>query len=1049
MTGSRHTVTRQLALALALAFTSLPLAAAYSQPAKSTRSVPERLGSVSSDSLVRGFQSPPAPARLRCYWWWLNGHTTKATITRDLTEMKKKGYGGVLLVDANGANQGGNDNVPPGPEFGSPAWKELYVHALRVANQLGLEVTLNITSGWNLGGPQVKPEDASKLLTWSRTTVRPDAAGIIRLDQPKEKNGFYRQISVLAYPLHKGAALASAPGDSRKPMTRLALKSAAAEDGFSMPDLSSLLTETAPTSSDQDADFAKVEVQDISDKVDADGTLHWAPPSDSPYSWEVLRIGYTDSDARVSTSSGAWQGLAIDYLDTTALDHYWDRAVLPLLTGAAAPYVGKSLKYVATDSWELGGTNWTGRFREEFRRRRGYDPVPYLPIVAGRIIGSRELSNRFLADLRRTVADLVNTHYDHMAERAKQFGLGIQCESGGPHSAPIDALETFQRSAVPQTEYWAMSPQHRSADTDRYFVKEAASAAHIYGRPFSAAEGMTSIGNQWNESIGMNLKPSFDQALTEGLNRLVWHAFTSSPPELGLPGQEYFAGTHLNPNVTWWRDAGPFFLYLNRSQFLMQQGNPVNDVLYYYGDNVPNFVRLKRDDPARVLPGYDYDVTSTDALLGRMLTGSGDLHTPEGIHYRALVLPHSRILPLAVLELAQHYVEGGGTLIGLRPLHSQGIVSESDAARFSAIADTLWTPCEQSAEHRSKTGKGQLFCTDNAHAAMQQLGVLPDFDAATPEQTASLDYVHRATAGADIYFIRNRQPKPLQATVTLRVGRKQPELFDAVTGETHPSLLFASTTDGRTAIPLSLRAYGSIFIVFRHSARDSIIRIQHNGTTVYDAAHASETALPFHLAAQEDGGGELLTTADPGSYEIAFADGKTKRLATDAAAAIAVRGPWTLSFPPDWGAPPQVKVDRLQSWTEFKDPGIRYFSGTATYRTTLHLSAAQLAATHTTWLNLGEVHEVASIRINGKPAGILWKQPFAIRVDTLLHAGDNVIEVDVTNLWPNRLIGDAQSSTGKHYTWTNIRKYTSDSPLLPSGLIGPVTLEPVYRLSLR
>jgi hypothetical protein len=1047
MRGHQHTVTRQLAFVLAL--TSLPLAAAYSQTPNGTPGTARELHTISTDALVRGFQNPPAPARLRCYWWWLNGHTTKSTITRDLTEMKKKGYGGVLLVDANGSNQNGNDDVPAGPEFATPAWTELYVHALRVANQLGLEVTLNITSGWNLGGPSVQPEEASKLLTWSLTTIHSGATETIKLAAPPEKNGFYRQISVLAYPLRKGAALAGAPGDNRKPMERLPLKSAAAENGFSMPDMTSLLTESSPTTADQDADFTKSEVRDITGMVDADGTLRWVPPANSPFSWEVLRIGYTDSDARISTASGAWQGLAIDYLDTTALDRYWDKTVLPLLTGAASPYVGKSLKYVATDSWELGGTNWTGRFREEFRRRRGYDPVPYLPIVAGRIVGSRDLSNRFLADLRRTVADLVNTHYDRLAEHAKQFGLGIQCESGGPHSAPIDALETFRSSAVPQTEYWAMSPEHRSADTDRYFVKEAASAAHIYGLPLSAAEGMTSIGNQWNESIGMNLKPSFDQALTEGLNRLVWHAFTSSPPELGLPGQEYFAGTHLNPNVTWWRDAGAFLLYLNRSQFLMQQGKPVNDVLYYYGDNVSNFVRLKRDDPAKVLPGYDYDVTSTGALLHRILINSGDLHTPEGIHYRALVLPRSRILPLAALQLAQRYVQDGGTLIGLRPLHSQGIVSESDTKQFATIASVLWEPCEQSASHRSKAGKGQLFCTDNAHQAMQQIGVLPDMEAATPAQTASLDYVHRATADADIYFVRNSQPKPLQATVTLRVNERQPELFDAVTGEVHRSLLFASTADGRTAIPLSLRPYDSLFIIFRHPVHSNITRIEHNGATLYDAAHPNETKLPFNFSVQSDAGSATLQTTESGDYEVTLADGQTKRFTTDNAASIPVQWPWTLSFPPNWGAPAQAHLDHLESWTEFKDPGIRYFSGTATYRTTIPLTAAQLAATHTTWLDLGEVHEVASIRINGKPAGILWKGPFVVRAGNLLHAGDNVIEVDITNFWPNRLIGNAQSTTARHYTWTNIRKYTSASPLLPSGLLGPVALKPLYHLSFR
>ena len=997
----------------------------------------------SGQTLREGFRQPPPEARLRCYWWWLNGNTTKETITRDLTEMQRKGYGGVLLVDANGANQNGNDSVPAGPEFGSPAWTELYLHALRLADQLGLEVTLNITSGWNLGGPWVQPEQGSKLLTWSRTTVEPGASATVKLPAPPAKNNFYRQIAVLAYPLHQGSALPGQAGATRKPIANLALKSAAAEGNFSMPDLTSLLTDSSPRKDDQDADIN--EVLDISSKVDPDGALHWSPPLGSTQSWEVLRIGYTSSDARVSTSSGTWQGLAIDYLDPAALDLYWHTSVLPLLT-AGRPYLGKSLKYLATDSWELGGTNWTGNFREEFRRRRGYDPVPYLPIVAGRILGDRNLSTRFLADLRRTVADLVNGHYDHLAQLSSKFGLGIQCESGGPHGAPFDALETFRSSSIPQTEYWAMSPEHRSADTDRFFAKEASSAAHIYGRPLAAAEGMTSIGNHWNESLGMNLKPSFDQALTEGMNRLVWHAFTSSPPDLGLPGQEYFAGTHLNPNVTWWRDADAFLLYLNRAQFLLQMGEPVNDVLYYYGDNVPNFVRLKRDDPAKVLPGYDYDVTSTDALLRRFIIANGAIQTPEGIHYRAFVLPRSRILPLAALQFAERYVQSGGTLVGLRPLRSQGVVPDAEATQFAAIAETLWAACDQTSDHHIAIGKGELFCTDNAREAMQANGILPDFEGS---QNPSLDYIHRHSADADIYFIRNVKPQPLHTSVTFRVDGKQPEIFDAVTGQVHQSLLFTPTPDHRTSIPLSLEPYGSVFVIFRYPAsKNFVVSIARNGTSLYVAAHPDQAMLPEGLNIQ---GGTVSTLNTPlsGDYDITFSSGGTKRLNTSHANAIDIPGPWTVRFPANWGTPPQVQLTKLDSWTTSPDPGVRYFSGTATYQTKLNLTEAQLTGEYALWLNLGEVHEVAAVRVNGKPAGTLWKQPFSVRVDGLLKPGENIVEVDVTNLWPNRLIGDAQSPTDKHYTWTNIRKYTKDSPLLPSGMLGPAVLEPVYRLPLK
>jgi hypothetical protein len=998
------------------------------------------------DVLRDGFANPPASARLRCYWWWLNGNTTEATITRDLEEMKKKNYGGVLLVDANGADQNGNDNVPAGPEFGSPEWTALYVHALKEADRLGLEVTLNITSGWNLGGPWVKPEQASKLLTWSRTTVGAGDAGDITLVSPPTKNDFYRQIAVLAYPVHHGTNLAGKNGDTRKPLSDLALKSAAAEGNFSMPDLERLLVDSSPEApNDQDTDLT--EVRDISNQVDANGAVHWVPPSGNQ-SWEILRIGYTSSDARVSTSSGAWQGLAIDYLDPAALDEYWNTSVLPLLL-AAKPHVGRSLKYLATDSWELGGTNWTGNFREEFRKRRGYDPVPYLPVVSGRIVGSRELSTRFLADLRRTVGDLVTGHYDHLAQLSSQFGLGIQCESGGPHGAPFDALETFRSSAIPQTEYWAMSHEHRSGDTDRFFVKEGASAAHIYGRPFAAAEGMTSIGNQWNESVGMNLKPSFDQALTEGMNRLVWHEFTSSPPELGLPGQEYFAGTHLNPNVTWWRDAGQFTMYLNRSQFLLQQGVPVADVLYYYGDNVPNFVRLKSDDPARVLPGFDYDVASTDALLHRFSVTSGILQTTDGIGYRALALPRSHILPLAALELAQRYAEAGGVLIGARPLRSQGVVVEAQAKEFEEIAGAMWSACEKSADHQVVIGKGKLFCTDGSRDALKAINLPPDFEAPA-DQAASLDYVHRRTADADIYFIRNTQPTALHTSVTLRIQGKQPEIFDAVTGEIRQTLLFTSTADRRTSIVLALEPYGSTFLVFRRPAlKNNVTSIALGGIVLYSYQDPGTMSLPVGLEVENDGGQAVLCTPEPGAYEVTFSDGRTKKVDAERRDDIPLSKVWALTFPPNWGAPPQLQLDRLQSWTKSADAGVRYFSGTATYRTEVGLTKSQLTGGNSIWLDLGEVDEVAAVRINSKDAAILWKSPYSLRADTLLHEGENSIEVDVTNLWPNRLIGDAQSPDAKHYTWTNIRKYTKDSPLLASGLLGPVVLRTVYRLSLQ
>src|ERR1039457_7268736 len=697
--------------------------------------------------------------------------------------MHAKGYGGALLVDANGSEQQHNRMVPAGPTFASPRWRELYRHALQQAARLGLEISLNVESGWNLGGPEVKPEQASKLLTFSRVAIQGPANIHRSLPEPPSNIGFYRDIAVLAYPLRHGEAM------PRRPIRQLALKSAAEEFGMSAPVTLSLLQDLDAEPGEQDAQAG--EVIDVSAKMTPDGRFTWEAPA---VDWEIRRVGYMASGGKVSTASGAWQGLAIDYLDRGEFESYWRHNIEPLLADAK-PYLGTTLRYLVTDSWELGGANWTPQFREQFRRRRGYDPLPYLPVVSGRILDSRETSNRFLNDLRRTVADLViDGHYRPFAESAARYGLGIHPESGGPHGAPLDALETLGISTFPQMEFWARSATHRVRDEERFFVKQGSSAAHTYGKTLVAAEGMTSIGPQWEESIWQNLKPTFDQAVCEGLNRLVWHTFTSSPKDAGLPGQEYFAGTHLNPNVTWWNKADPFLTYINRSQFLLQQGVPVSDVLIYYGDNIPNFVQYKGADPAKVYSSYDYDVIDEWALAHRTSVRDGRIVLPEGTSYQVLVLPDRPSISLDALRAVQKLVAGGAAVIGPKPEHTTGI---GDDNALRSIADKVWPKV-----HANRT----------ARSLLQSRGVLPDF-----EGPADTDYVHRRAGGTEIYFVRNGKPSVLDASITLRVNGKEPELWHPDTGLLEGAPAYELTADGRTRLPLSLEPNGSVFVVFRHA----------------------------------------------------------------------------------------------------------------------------------------------------------------------------------------------------------------------------------------
>jgi alpha-L-rhamnosidase len=998
----------------------------------------ERIQAQQPDPLRAGFDHPPASAKMRCYWWWLNGNTTAETITRDLEAMREKGFGGAILVDADGSAKDGNSEVPSGPAIGSPQWISLFVHALAEAQRLGLEISLNVTSRWDvgiIGGHTVTPQDAMKLLTWSRVIVEGGGDRSVQLPAPRTENGFYHTIATLAYPLRHGAALAGSPGDRRAPIGKLRFKAASAETGFSMPPTDQLFQTAISTPGEQDTDLSQV--VDLSADVSSNSTLTWTFP---PGEWEILEIGYTDSPVQLDDSSGKPVGLPLDALSAKAFDDYWQTAIAPLLD-AAQPYIGTSLRYLVTDSWEAGGANWTDGFREEFKRRRGYDPLPYLPIVAGRIVGCRETSERFLFDLRRTVADLIaQNYYDRFAAFAQKRGLGTHPEAGGPHGAPIDALENFRSTSFPQTEFWVVSGSHRAADNERFFVKEASSAAHIYGKPYAAAEGPTSMNPAaWSESLGGDLQPAFDYALTEGLNRLVWHEFTSSPARYGMPGQEYFAGTHLNPQVTWWQQAGPFVLAFNRAQFAMQQGEPVSDLLYFYGDQVPGFVRLRNDDPAGVLPGYDYDVVDEDALLHRIEFDGADLRTPEGIHYRALALPASRNLSYSSLLWISRFVKQGGIVIGRAPTGPLGLIPESERQDYKRKASEMWAGC-QGTSTKSEFGRGTIYCSDHARDALIAMGVAPDFsyqpkDAMEESAAApALEYVHRKTNSAEIYFVRNTRSTPLAATLSFRVHGREPELWNADNGSQAPALVYRFTGDGRTNVPLSFPPDGSIFIVFERPSARHLVDLKEDGKPIFPSIRAGGGIF--------SSGEQSFVVQNPGNYVATDSAGAKQTFTTHPADLDSLPSmSWTLSFPPGWGAPQSVPWTSFESWTQSANPGIRYFSGTARYRTTLRVPAKDIAPARQLWLALGQVREIASVAVNGHPVETLWRQPFAVRIDPFIHPGDNSVEIQVSNLWPNRLIGDLQTATVHPFTHTNIRAYSMDSPLLPSGILQPVKLE--------
>lgn len=938
---------------------------------------------VVADELETGFRSPPQSAGIRSFWWWLNGNVTTEAITRDLEQMKAKGYSGALIFDADGSGQRKNKPVPAGPAFGSPAWTKLFVHACKEAKRLDLELSLNIQSGWNLGGPDVSEEQSTQHLVWSRTTV--EGPGVVEVVMPRPVGQrFFRDVVVLAVPLAAGKSQA---------IKDLELKSATSELGMSAPDCRFLL-ETSPALTEEVA-VKSTDILNISGKMEPDGTLRWEVPKGK---WEVLRIGHIPAGGRVSTQSAGWSGRVIDYLNPAALDDYWKRHIAPLCV-AIGPLAGKTLRYVHTDSWEGGGMNWTPGFDLTFRDHRGYDVLPWLAILAGHVVDSRENSNAFLADFRKTIGDLVANHYGRLAELAKTHGMATHPECSGPHAGPLDGLKNYGRSELMMSEFWSPSP-HRPKPDSRFFVKQAASAAHTYGKRLVGAEGFTTIGPQWNDVPWSEMKPSFDHEFCAGLKLVFNHTFTCSPKEMGLPGQEYFAGTHFNPQITWWDEAPAFIDYMKRCQFLAQRGDFVADVLHYYGDHIPNIFGRKAQDPAGALPGYDYDVLSEELLLEKLTFTKGKLRLPSGMSYHILSLPDHRVLSLGVLKKIDALVRAGATVLGPKPLKSVSLEGgPSSVAEFQKFADALWgtaaNPAGVVPAEIREVGKGRVAWGMKTAEFLTSTGIVPDVSlCADGKPAAETDWIHYRIGDAEVYFLSELAGKARRIDATFRVDGRLPELWDPVDGSIREASTYACDR-GLTRLPLELGPYDSLFVVFRKATR------------------ASERST--------------------GPNSPAWQDGQV------------IGGPWEVAFDPKRGGPAKpVRFETLSDWTKHEDPAIRFYSGKAIYQTRFTLgdglSNKPLA------LELGVVRDVgmARVMLDGADLGVVWRPPFRVTLGKSLQAGEHTLEIMVVNSWYNRLIGDASLPEDQRLTKTNIQVAVNGPGkwrLQQSGLLGPVVLK--------
>ena len=735
----------------------------------------------------------------------------------------------------------------------------------------------------------------------------------------------------------------------------------------------------------------RADVVDLTSKMDLDGRLVWDVPAGR---WVVLRMGYSLTGAKNNPAPPEATGYEVDKLNPAHVDSYL-RAYLAPIAEAMGPYFGKSFQYLLVDSWEAGLQNWTEGMLQEFAKRRGYDAQPYLPVLTGRVVESAEVSERFLWDFRRTIADmLAEYHYERPAELLRQQGIKLYGEAAGTGSPMFqDALQNKGHVDIPMGEFWTLLPGETHRATHVMDVREAASAAHIYGKPLVATESFTSFVPGWNDPPSA-LKWLGDHFMAMGVNRFVIHTSVHQPFKDRRPGLTLGPfGQHYTRNNTWAEQSKPWISLLTRSSYLLQQGLFVGDLAYYYGEGAPASVYAGTSTtPAPAPPpGYAYDYMNTEVLLTRISVKEGRLLLPDGMSYRVLVLPDSvdRLTP-PVLRKLRDLVAAGATVVGPKPLGSPSLVGyPASDEEIRALANEVWGACDGRTITEHAYGKGKIYCGQSLHEVLAALGTPPDVEYTRPSFDTTLDFLHRRLGETDIYFVANQKDRAEDVSVRFRVAGRAAELWHPETGEIGSGAF--SIEDGRTTVPLSLGPYESVFVVFR------------------EVATTPSRVLPRPVST---------------------------RVAT-------VEGAWDLDFPSDQGAPPKLRLDRLSSWTTNPEAGVRYFSGTATYTKQIEAARDWFRPGARLVLDLGQVKEIAEVSVNGRPAGIAWRAPFQVDVTGALKAGPNHIEIKVTNLWVNRLVGDEQPAAEKRYTFSTFKPYTKDSPLAESGLLGPVTLSAV------
>ncbi|MDR0352605.1 MAG: hypothetical protein LBI02_04390 [Opitutaceae bacterium] len=942
-----------------------------------------------------GFRSPGKASGPHVWWHWVGYNVDKEGITKDLEAMRDSGVAGATLFQLVST---ATDRYPPVAntysqdiDYFNEKWWDLIKYTAAEAKRLGLELGLHNCAGWSVsGGPWITPENAMQQVVWSETRISGPRRFTGHLSRPEGKLNYYKDIAVLLVP---------------------------------------------------DGEPAVGGIIDISDKMRGDGKLTCEIPKGD---YIIYRFGHTPTGATPTSAPENVDALEADKMSAGAMALHL-RNILEPLKKHAGPYLGGTITHMLFDSYEAGDQNWTARMREEFLARKGYDIIPWLPVLAGRILESNEATEGFKWDLKTVVSDMfVEYSYQLPKKMLRELGLRIQIEpyATGPVNVPrpFNTFDAAHVADLPTTEFWT---RMRKSDIDKWHVN---AAIPFFGLTLLSAEAFTGNGAQsrWTETPAQ-LKFSGDVAFSKGVNRMILHHWVHQPfPDHIKPGMSMGPwGTHFGRNQTWFEPGKAWIAYLGRSQYLLQKGEKVSD-----------FVSLNV-----YIPGGD--VISEKTLLHHTETRDGKIVSPSGRTYSLLAVPHEGGLSLDALIKLEKLVAQGAVVFGPRPARAKGYKDlATHEEKFKKLADLVWGKDISAGIQENIHGKGRVFWDGGIEDALRKLNRTPSVMVHGGVDD-SLCWLHRRAGDADIFYFANTEAKAKHIKATLRVRDKTPEIWDPETGNIAPLAIWNPSGNG-TDVALRLKPSQALFIVFRNPiAQDDFV-------TEVATRSPDDTSVVEKNAA----GNWIVKSGQPGEFALQTAKGKKLRAAIDTVPADRViDGAWQVEFKPPVGSPFTAKFEKLESWTLSNDERIRYFAGTATYSNRFRAPDAIAGGGLSVSLNLGLVKELASVTINGNPVATLWHAPFEVDITEFIKPGENEIAVSVTNTWANRLIGDnnhpddcewgpSMNAEGRalrifpewliagkprpskqRAAFSSWNYFNEKSPLLDAGLLGEVKLQ--------